>query len=219
MPTILNHNATESPDDAMVASVHGAPFGLASTGQELQNDNCLALPGPDETRLMTLAVAEIDRSIWSRELDPITISEYVEALENGKDLGHPSVCADRTPDGVAVYRVTDGQHRLAACVALHITSIVCLVTGGDVVAAMLAAASSNQTHGLRRTNEHKRTAGRLALDAQPHWTTHRIARHCGVSTGLVRSVRALLPRGHPAADGVDIAPGQAWHEYKEAPMS
>jgi hypothetical protein len=55
--------------------------------------------------------------------------------------------------------------------------------------------ASNQSHGLKRTNDDKRLAVKLALQAAPDWSNGRIAEHVGVDDKTVAAVRDTLTSG------------------------
>lgn len=95
-------------------------------------------------------------------------------------------------NGKAGHLLSEGFHRHAAYTAAGRKSMPCEVREGDRAAALLNAAGSNQSHGLKRTNEDKRLAVRLALAAAPDWTERQIAEHVGVSANFASEVRAAV---------------------------
>lgn len=90
--------------------------------------------------------------------------------------------------GTHLYLV-DGLHRLEAIKKAGKRSVRCLLKDGDSTLARLEAARANQGHGLRRSDADKRRAVLLCLEAEPEWTDDAVAKHCGVSSRLVRQLR------------------------------
>lgn len=91
-------------------------------------------------------------------------------------------------DGVMY--LTDGWQRCHSMVKAGKTEVYARVVRGsckdDVVAAVCIA---NAKHGLRRTNDDKRRAVKIALEQWPEATAASIAEKCGVSWPLANSVK------------------------------
>lgn len=87
--------------------------------------------------------------------------------------------------------VVDGFHRVAAAINAGCKFIRCTIAGkGTIDDAAWHAVAANQKHGLRRSNEDKHAAVRLALDVDCDQSNRVIADHCGVGDQLVSKVRA-----------------------------
>ncbi len=130
--------------------------------------------------------------------------DYAEQLADYLVAGGtlPPVVAFR--DSANLYWLADGFHRRHAHEIARRKTILVDVRAGEVRDAQLHAAGANRDHGLRRTNADKRRAVLLLLtDASwTLWPGRRIADHCGISEGLVRTLREQLEeaRKTPAND-------------------
>ena len=120
-----------------------------------------------------------------REMSPDVVEEYRAAYEAKSDLPAIEVFL---VDGVLY--VTDGFHRHAATPTNGFLRAK-LVGAGSIEQAIWHACAANRTHGLRRSNEDKRRAVRLALDSGigAEQSNIVIAKHVGVSDMLVSDVR------------------------------
>ena len=114
-------------------------------------------PRRDNLRLDQITV---DTSIQCRVggCDPEIVSEYADAMQNGKTL--PPIVVFRNGK---VHRIADGHHRHEASRRLGATHIEVEIYEGDSDQAKLYAAGSNATHGKPRTNADKRLAVTLLL--------------------------------------------------------
>lgn len=86
----------------------------------------------------------------------------------------------------------DGWHRISGAIKAEATWITCEIVGtGTLEEAVWKALAANQTHGIRRTNEDKRRAVRLALESPigNEQSARVLAEHIGVSHELVLKVR------------------------------
>lgn len=120
-------------------------------------------------------------------LDDDTVDDYAEAYKRGDPMP-PIIAFD---DGLHLW-LSDGFHRLAGALKAGMAQIDVDIRKGSQREALLFAAGANATHGLRRTNDDKRRAVSLLLD-DPEWaacSNNWLAEKCGVSDGLVASVRA-----------------------------
>ncbi len=91
--------------------------------------------------------------------------------------------------------VTDGFHRVGAHLKAGKTFIRCnLVGSGSADEAAWAATKANATNGIRRSNEDKRKAVRMALSTKigSEQSSRVIAEHVGVSHPFVSEVRAEI---------------------------
>src|SRR5208282_4488739 len=93
-------------------------------------------------------------------------------------------------DGETLY-LAEGFHRAAACKKAGINEVQVEIYKGTRNDAVLHAAGSNVTHGLRRSREDKRRAvSRLLADEEwSGWSDRFIAHMCRVSDKLVASMR------------------------------
>jgi hypothetical protein len=134
--------------------------------------------------LLTLNIIEVE-DLQSR-VHPCqdTVNEYAERMAAG--VKFPPVVVFHDGSG---YYLADGFHRLLAAVATHTEKIECDVRKGTRADARWFAAGSNQTHGLRRTNDDKRKCVGIALQLKPNLSDRAIAEHCGVGHPLVAEIR------------------------------
>lgn len=139
---------------------------------------------------MKIADIRIDGGTQSRAaLNEQAVQEYADALVAGDKLPAVSVCFD----GSANWLV-DGFHRYHAHRRAGLDEIEAEVCTGTKREAILLGATSNISHGLRRTNEDKRTAA-LTLLKDPEWSQwsdNQIAKMIGVSHTFVGTVRGSL---------------------------
>lgn len=140
----------------------------------------------------------LDGNTQSREkVDPEVVSEYSESIKSGAKMPP----ADVYFDGKS-YWLADGFHRTLAAINAGKKTVKVTVHHGTVKDAMLHAAGSNPSHGLRRTPGDKRNAVRMLLDAG-HWSDKSVnwlARACSVSHSLATSVY------------------NGWHESQQKPV-
>lgn len=105
------------------------------------------------------------------------------------------------------YYLADGFHRYFGAKHAERTSIPCYVRQGTLRDAILFAVGANQQHGLRRTNEDKRSAVQRLLNDEEWvaWSDHKIAEHAGVSQQFVSATRKELTTvvNSPAAAQAD----------------
>lgn len=121
--------------------------------------------------------------------DPSTVAEYADALEAGAVFPPVVLYFDGTG-----YHVADGFHRFEAARRIGREVILAEVREGSQRDAVLAAASANATHGLRRTNADKRHAVETLLrDPQwAQWSDREIGKACRVDHKTVAKVRREL---------------------------
>ena len=139
---------------------------------------------------LSLDVVRIDGGTQARaKLSELTVDEYAEAIKAGERLPPIVACFDGSS-----YWVADGHHRYHAHRRAGLVEIDAQVRDGTLREARLLAASSNRGHGLRQTNEDKRSAVALVFQDQDGatWSDNEIAKFCGVSNHLVADVRASL---------------------------
>ncbi len=139
---------------------------------------------------MKITDIRIDGGTQSRAaLNEQAVQEYADALLAGDKLPAVSVCFDGSDNWLV-----DGFHRFHAHRLAGLDDIEAEVCTGTKREAVLLGATSNISHGLRRTNDDKRTAA-LTLLKDPEWSQwsdNQIAKMIGVSHPFVGSVRASL---------------------------
>jgi len=152
---------------------------------------------------LPLAALIRDSRVQPREsINATTVSEYAAAMakipvirEAGLEAASfPPIMAFRErKDSKDLYWLADGWHRVLAAEEMGADTIDAEVEDGDVYAAIMYAAGSNATHGLRRTNHDKRRSVRMLLDhptvIREQWSDVRVAVQAGVGTTLVKTVR------------------------------
>lgn len=119
-------------------------------------------------------------------LDYETVLAYAADMQAGDQFPPIEVYYDGS-----AYWLADGFHRLEATRENGEKHISARVHQGTQRDAVLASASANARHGLRRTNQDKRRAViRLLKDAEwGQWSDREIARRCHVSHPFVAKIR------------------------------
>jgi phage N-6-adenine-methyltransferase len=114
------------------------------------------------------------------------VKELMAAIEDGAKL--PPV--DVTYDGQE-YWLWDGYHRWQAHNDLGLLDIAATLHQGDQATAQWESYGTNQTHGLRRSNDDKERAARAALrhPKAAALSNREIARHLGVDEKTIRKYR------------------------------
>lgn len=138
--------------------------------------------------MIKLAKIRTDGGTQSRAaINEATVAEYAEAMADAGATFPPAIVYHDGKD----YWLADGFHRVAAWARIGQDEVPCDVRQGDRRAAVLHSVGANGAHGLRRTGDDKRRAVMTLLeDAEwSKWSNREIARQCGVSEGLVRSLR------------------------------
>lgn len=142
----------------------------------------------------------IDQRLQARVgLDADAVEEYAAAYSNKHKL--PPI---ETFDVEGTLYVVDGFHRVPAAVEAGETFIRVEVAGeGSLDDAIWHAMAVNQGHGVRRTNEDKRRAVRLAVQSAigREQSSRVIAEHLGVSDMLVGKVRKDWEAGQVQTNG------------------
>lgn len=140
---------------------------------------------------LPLSLIRIDANTQSRVgVSTELIDEYAEAWLHSAEFPPLDVFMSR--DGG--YYLADGFHRYLAAKKVAKTSVLCRVFRGSARDAFLFACTTNQSHGLRRTNADKRYMVCRFLNDPTWvtWTDSRIAEHCGVSHTFVSTLRREL---------------------------
>jgi uncharacterized ParB-like nuclease family protein len=144
-----------------------------------------------------------DSRVQSREsINVARVEEYAQSMAKipvireagleAEDFPPITVFAERK-DGVVLYWLADGWHRVMAADTIGIASLEADVYDGDVYDAIMYASGANARHGLARTSRDKHRAVRMLLDhptvIREQWSNVRISVQAGVSESLVRVVR------------------------------
>ena len=122
------------------------------------------------------------------------VAEYAVAMKRG-DL-FPPIVVFRDARGALL--VAQGFHRVAAAQLAGLESIAADVRTGSKREALLFAAGSDLSVGLRRTNADKRTAVGLMLAAYPKWSDRKIGDACRVDHKTVGTIRTKAANEIPA---------------------
>jgi hypothetical protein len=158
------------------------------------------------TASLQLARIRIDGGTQARAtINQPAVDDYAAAIRNRVVFPPIVVFFDGTD-----YWLADGFHRYHAARAAGRRSFPVEVRQGTRREAVLHSVGSNDTHGLRRTNEDKRRAVTTLLsDAEwSRWSDRAIAKRCAVSHEFVRQIRALTvnvdsERRYTTRHGVD----------------
>lgn len=141
---------------------------------------------------MKLSALVLDPSAQPRaSLDWTLIAEYADAIRRGDAF--PPVVAFGTEEEAYL---ADGWHRVHAAKEAGAECIAVDRRPGGLEDAVWFSCGANATHGLKRSNQDKRTAVERALLQKPEMSDRDIARHCGVDHVTVGRVR-----GHLVATG------------------
>lgn len=127
------------------------------------------------------------------------IKDYAEVITNSEKGEQPNPF-DLLPDGnlPQVFRdptgrcvLADGFHRLGAHKLAKVKEMRVAIRDGVQRDALIFSLSTNQGHGIQRTNKDKDRAVRLALNNEElvNWSNTEIAKLCGVSEFKVRDSR------------------------------
>lgn len=94
-------------------------------------------------------------------LDKDVVREYMEGEREGGVVFPPAVVFK---DKAGSFWLADGHHRLASAKANGKEKLACDVREGEYVDALRFALGANAEHGLRRTNEDKANAVKMAYE-------------------------------------------------------
>lgn len=122
------------------------------------------------------------------EMNQAVVDEYAIAMAEDKEFEPVVVFHDGHQ-----YWLVDGWHRVAAAKQAGLDTISVVVRKGNRRDAILFAAGTNATHGLRRTNSDKRRAVTTLL-GDPEWSQWSDAKLPG---GATSHIRLLVNSGRP----------------------
>jgi hypothetical protein len=142
-------------------------------------------------------------------LDSPTVDEYAADMSEGKEFPPGRVFRD---PAMGTQWLSRGFHRHAAGLRAGLRALEFEVFQGTRDDAVLDAAGSNATHGLRRSADDKRRAVGMVLGVHPDWSDRRIADHVVVSHDLVAAVRRSMPTGGDSATSLRV--GRDEKSYK-----
>lgn len=155
--------------------------------------------GRVELKVVNVKLLKLEPDLQPRvKHNESVIEDYATLLKENVILPPPVVFADGKK-----YLLADGFHRVLATIKAGFETIQCEVHEGGKREAILYSCGANAAHGLPRTNEDKhRAVTSMVLDPEwRKWSNRQIAKHCGVSEGLVRTVRQINGQKDPEDNG------------------
>ena len=156
----------------------------------------------NETTIKEILPSEIifDAGTQARvRTDIKTCQAYIQSMQDGVEFPPLDVFSDGSSPK---YVLADGFHRLQSHCSFRPTEpIRCRVHLGTVADAQWFAITANKTHGLRRTNEDKRKAVKMALlhPKGVEMSNVKIAEEVGVAESSVRNIRGAMESGSQIA--------------------
>ncbi len=153
---------------------------------------------------MRLSISQIrtdDGTQVRAEINQITVVEYAQAIKEGQTFPPIVVFSDGNS-----YFLADGFHRLEAYRHLGYQELETDLKQGTLRAAILYAAGSNATHGLRRTIQDKYHAVRIFLQDEEwsQWSDRMIAKYTVTSHPFVAKVRMSLADGNVSTPRAEV---------------
>lgn len=145
----------------------------------------------------------IDGGTQMRErINTDAVDDYAEAYTEGANMPPLDVFFDGKE-----YWLANGFHRYHAVRKVRWSEVDCIVHKGTLRDAVLFAASSNETNGLRRTRADKRTAVTLLLNDPEwkQWSDNVIAKAARVSQPFVGVCRKQVCLDAPIKNNVNSA--------------
>lgn len=139
---------------------------------------------------LEIGVLERDNELQARVgLNTEVVKDYAEQMQAG--AAFPPVVVFGRP---GAHALVDGFHRVAARESLGFTTVLAEIRQGTREDALWHGLTTNQTHGLRRTNDDKH---RCVVKALTHargrmLSDRQIASHCGVHHYTVSRIRQQL---------------------------
>ncbi|QEL18288.1 ParB N-terminal domain-containing protein [Limnoglobus roseus] len=138
-------------------------------------------------QILRLDDIEVDNSIQPRAkgLDGGHVDDLAAAYTAGADIPPPVVWNL----GGERFRLSQGYHRLKGAKKAKLTELKCEVRRGTETDCAIDSATSNQGHGLKRSNDDKRRCVELLLKLLPEHTDTVIAEKAGVAQSFVAERR------------------------------
>lgn len=156
-----------------------------------------------EPKVKQLAVKNItaDPLLQMRDkgLSEATVEEYAEAMKGGAEF--PPLVVYH--DGSGNNWLSEGFHRFTAAQRAGLNVVTVEMRSGTRKDAVVNAAGSNATHGLKRTNADKRRAVERMLAEFPGWNASEIARAVKVSHTYVIKLRKPPDEDEPSGDEIE----------------
>lgn len=160
----------------------------------------------DNTKKVPIEEIVMDERCQARaEVNHDAVREYADAYRSAHSLGAMLPPPEVYLVSGKLYLV-DGYHRVPAAITAGVGFLrVSIVGEGTIDDAIWYATGVNQAHGVRRSNEDKRRAVRMALESPigQEQSNRVIAEHCGVGHQLVGEVRREWEAKHAAPVQVD----------------
>jgi len=116
-------------------------------------------------------------------------TEYHQQAMQGPESEWPFNAPVEIVEVAGVYYLTDGWQRCSACLKAERPKVFATIESGDLELVLMRACAANATHGVRRSDDDKRNAVRMALKQWPKKPGSEIAEICKVSPGLVSKIR------------------------------
>lgn len=143
-------------------------------------------------QVLYLEIAELERDAELQArvgLNVDVVKEYAEQMKAGAVF--PPVLAFASS---ATHALVDGFHRVAARESLGFTTVLAEIRQGTREDALWHGLTTNQTHGLRRTNDdkHRSVVKALTHPRGRNLSDRQIANHCGVHHYTVSRIRQQL---------------------------
>lgn len=132
---------------------------------------------------------QIDTTQTRAKLNPVAVTEYVEATRNGEKFPAVTLFHDGN-----LYWIADGFHRIACAKVLELEEIVANVHNGGYRDAVLFGLQANRQHGLRPSQADKRAMVLKVLQEENIFqlSERQIAEFCGVSHTYIQMLREEL---------------------------
>jgi|GEM_PF-5301867 len=143
-------------------------------------------------QVLYLEIADLERDadLQARVgLNVDVVKEYAEQMKAGAAFPPVLVFA-----GSGGHALVDGFHRVAAREALGFTTVLAEIRQGTREDALWHGLTTNQAHGLRRTNDdkHRSVVKALTHTRGRNLSDRQIANHCGVHHYTVSRIRQQL---------------------------
>jgi hypothetical protein len=143
-------------------------------------------------QVLYLEIVELDRDAELQArvgLNVDVVKEYAEQMKAGAAFPPVLVFA-----GSGGHALVDGFHRVAAREALGFTTVLAEIRQGTREDALWHGLTTNQAHGLRRTNDdkHRSVVKALTHKRGRNLSDRQIANHCGVHHYTVSRIRLQL---------------------------
>jgi hypothetical protein len=139
---------------------------------------------------LEIELLERDTELQARVgLNAEVVKEYAEQMKAGATF--PPVLVFARP---GAHALVDGFHRVAAREALGFTTVLAELRQGTREDALWHGLTTNQTHGLRRTNDdkHRSVVKALTHARGRNLSDRQIANHCSVHHYTVSRIRQQL---------------------------